>query len=301
MNNQRDVQEVVRRVQRVTYGGMIVNILLSLAKGIGGFLFSSQALVADAIHSISDLVTDIAVIFGVKYWAAPADEDHPYGHGKIEALVALFIAFALAVVAYELISNAIRSLIARKFIVPNPITLIFVLFSIVSKEILFHWTRRTARAVASPALEANAWHHRSDALSSIPVGIAIAIAWFFPQFAWVDAVGAILVSLFIIRVVWSIAKPALEELIDAEIDECSKKVDALARTVPGVCDVHKVRARRYGGAFSADLHVLVSPSLSVAEGHELGHRVKDVLLDSDLKVTDAIIHVEPVEDVPHAE
>jgi len=292
MNSQ---ETTIAKVRRVTWAGMAVNVAIAALKGVGGIVWSSQALIADAVHSLSDLVTDFAVILGVRYWAAPADEEHPYGHGKIEALVTLFIAMALAVVAYELSVHAVKSLLAAQHSVPGAAAFYLAVISVVAKEVLFQWTRRVARHVGSPALEANAWHHRSDALSSIPVAIAIAIARFWPNLAWIDAVGAILVAIFILHVVWEIARPALQELVDAGIDDKSTAVEALARTIPGVVAVHKVRARRYGGAFSADLHVHVDPSLSVSQGHDIGHAVSDALLASDLRVTDAVVHVEPAE------
>jgi len=285
--------ETIGQVRRVTYAGMAVNILVAVLKGIGGIVYSSQALFADAIHSLSDLVTDLAVILGVRYWAAPADEEHPYGHGKIEALVTLFIALALVVVAYELGFHAVKSLLAGEAKAPDKIAFFLAVVSVISKEWLYQWTHRVAQAVKSPALEANAWHHRSDAMSSVPVAIAVAVAYFFPKLAWMDAAGAILVSGFVLFVAWEIAKPSLQELIDAEIDDKATEVEKLARTVPGVLEVHKVRARRYGGAFAADLHVHVDPKLSIAAGHDIGHAVQDALLASDLAVTDAVIHVEP--------
>ena len=286
-------QETVKAVQGVTYLGIAVNGTIAVVKGVGGVLFGSQALVADAVHSFSDLVTDIAVIVGVRYWSAPADDEHPYGHGKIEALVTLFIALALVAVSYGLASRAATSFLQGTLKVPQVSALALALVSIVAKEWLYRRTRIVARRVNSPALEANAWHHRSDAISSIPVAVAVAVARFFPQLVWVDAAGAVLVSLFILRVSWEIAKPALQELVDAEIGDKADAVKRLAQTVPGVVDIHKVRARRYGGAFVADLHVLVDPSLSVADGHRIGHDVKAALLASDLVVTDAVVHVEP--------
>ena len=286
-------QTVVAKVRRVTYVGMAVNIAIAVLKGWAGLAFSSRALFADAVHSLSDLMTDVAVILGVRYWTAPADNEHPYGHGKNEALVELFIALALVAVAYGLGAQAVQALVAGESAVPGLPAFFFALVSVLSKEWLFRWTRHVAREVKSSALEANAWHHRSDALSSIPVAIAVAVAHFFPALVWVDAAGAILVSLFVLRVAWAIAHPALQELVDAEIGDKSAAVAALARTVPGVLAVHKVRARRYGGAFAADLHVHVKADLSVAEGHALGHAVSDALLASDLGVTDAVVHVEP--------
>jgi len=287
--------ETVAEVRRVTLVGLVLNVVLAALKGVVGVLFKSQALVADGVHSLSDLVTDLAVLLGVRYWSAPADEEHPYGHGKIEALVSLFIAGALVIVAYELGATAVRSLTSGVREVPGMPAFFLALVSVASKEWLFRWTRRVARAVRSPALEANAWHHRSDAFSSAPVAVSVAIAHFFPSLAWVDAVGAILLSLFVLHAAWEIGKPAVQELVDAGIDDKATAIAAVARQVAGVRDVHKVRARRYGGAFSADLHVHVDPRLTVTEGHAIGPAVHDALVAADLGVADVVVHVEPAE------
>jgi len=280
-------------VRRVTVVGMVLNIVLAALKGVVGVLFKSQALVADGVHSLSDLVTDVAVLLGVRYWSAPADEEHPYGHGKIEALVSLFIAVALVIVAYELGETAVRSLLRGDREVPGLPAFFLALVSVASKEWLFRWTRRVARAVRSTALEANAWHHRSDAFSSAPVAVSVIVAHFFPALAWIDAVGAILLSFFVLYAAWEISKPAVQELIDAGIDDKALAIAAVAMTVSGVHDVHKVRARRYGGAFSADLHIHVDPRLTVTEGHAIGHAVHDALVTADLSVVDVVVHVEP--------
>ena len=284
---------MIGKVRRVAYAGMAVNVAVAALKGFAGLAFASQALIADAVHSLSDLLTDVSVVLGVRYWTAPADEDHPYGHGKIEALVTLFIAIALAVVAYGLGSHAVKSFLAGEASVPGLPALYCALVSIFAKEWMFRCTRRVARSVNSQALEANAWHHRSDAISSVPVAVAVAAAHFLPCLAWMDAAGALVVSLFIVRVAWKIANPALQELVDADIDDKAGEVAGIARTVPGVVAVHKVRVRRYGGALAADLHVHVDGRLSVAEGHAIGHAVSDALTASGVGVTDAVVHIEP--------
>lgn len=289
MNSQAEIAAV----SRVTWWGLAVNCLLAAAKAAGGLLGSSQALVADAVHSVSDLVTDFAVLVGVRFWSAPADEEHPYGHGKIQALVTLFIAFALAFVAYELTAHVAGSLRSRGLGSPSAVAFVIALVSVAAKEWLFRWTRRVARSVKSTALEANAWHHRSDALSSIPAAAAIATEYFFPSLWWVDEVGALVVVCFIAKVAYDIAKPALQELVDAGIDDKSAAVAEVARRVPGVLAVHQCRARRYGGAFQADLHVQVDAALSIAAGHALGHDVKDAIVNAGIDVMDAVIHVEP--------
>jgi len=289
-------EEIVRRVRRVTFWGMAVNIGLAVVKGVGGVLWSSQALLADAIHSASDLATDLAVVFGVKYWAAPADEEHPYGHGKIEALVTVFISLALLFVAYELACDTLASLRAGATDAPpGTAALVVAIVSIAAKESLFRWTRLVARTVKSPAVEANAWHHRSDALSSVPVAVAVAVERVFPSVWWADEAGALVVVAFIVHVAWEIARPAWQELTDAEMDDKAEAVAGIARKVPGVLDVHAVRARRYGGAFHADLHVQADAALSLADAHAIGHDVKEAVVSAGIDVTDVVIHVEPLD------
>ena len=294
MNKKITESDKVRMTRRVTYAGMAVNIAIAVAKAVGGVMFSSRALIADAVHSASDLITDLAVLLGVRYWVAPADEDHPYGHGKIEALVTVFISAALAIVALELGVDAVRSLTAGAGREPPGAAAFFIaVVGIVLKESLFHWTRAVARKVGSPALEANAWHHKSDAMSSIPVAAAVALARLVPNLWWLDAVGALAVGAFVLHVAWKLSKTALLELSDADVGAKATAVKSVAEKVPGVRGVHKARARRYGGSFQADLHIQVDGSLSVTEGHAIGHAVKDAIVNSGLNVDDAIVHVEP--------
>ena len=289
-----DLRNHVGLVRRVTWLGIAVNVLIAAAKAVAGVACSSQALVADAVHSASDLVTDLAVLFSVRHWTAPADEDHPYGHGKIEAFVTLSISAALVLAAWELARNAVASL-ARggSGASPGAAALAVAVASVVLKEIVFLATRAVARRVRSTALEANAWHHRSDALSSIPVAAAVAVVWAFPSLWWVDAAGALVVSAFVLRVAWKLAKPALQELTDAQIGSKADAVAGVALGVAGVKGVHKPRARRYGSSFQADIHIQVEASLSVAEGHAIGHAVKAAVVGAGLDVDDVVVHVEP--------
>ena len=289
-----DAERKIRMVRRVTFAGILANVLIAAAKAVAGVMSSSQALVADAVHSASDLVTDLVVVFSVRYWVAPADEDHPYGHGKIEAFVTLVISAALVFAAWELARNAVLSLVrGNSDAMPGVVALAVALGSIVLKEIVFVATRAVARRVKSTALEANAWHHRSDALSSIPVAAAVAVVWLFPALWWVDAAGALVVSAFVLHVAWKLAKPALQELTDAQIGSKADAVAAVARGVAGVKGVHKQRARRYGASFQADIHVQVDGGLSVAEGHAIGHAVKEAVVGAGLDVDDIVVHVEP--------
>lgn len=280
-------------IRRVTFAGAVLNVLLALAKLAAGVLASSQALVADAVHSLSDLFTDAAIIFGVKYWVMPADEGHPYGHGKIEGAVTALIGVTVAVVAVEIAWDGVKTLAWGEPKTPGLTACCVALASVAVKEALYRWTHAVAKRRNSPATEANAWHHRSDAISSLPVAAAVAAAHFWPALKWLDAVGAVLVGFFILHVAWRIVKPAFEGLTDANCDEASADIERIARAVPGVRGVHHLRTRRYGGTIQADLHVQVDSHLSLIEGHAIGHDVKAAVLAAGIGVTDATIHVEP--------
>lgn len=280
-------------IRRVTIAGAATNVLLALAKLTGGILASSQALVADAVHSLSDLFTDAAIIVGVKYWVMPADKDHPYGHGKIEGAVTALIGVTVAVVAAEIAWDGVKTLVWGEPKVPGLAACCVALASVAVKEALYRWTHIVARRRNSPATEANAWHHRSDAISSLPVAAAVAAAHFWPSLKWLDAVGAVLVGGFILHVAWRIVKPAFEGLTDASCDEATADIERIALGVNGVRGVHHVRTRRYGGTIQADLHVQVDRNVSLVDGHAIGHDVKAAVLAAGIGVTDATIHVEP--------
>ena len=288
----------VRCVRRVTLGGMMANVALSALKAVSGWLAGSQALLADAVHSASDLVTDVAVLMGVRYWTAPADEEHPYGHGKIQAVVAAAIGLVLVAVAFGIGRTALQRLLAaadgNEPSAPAAFAFWIAVVSLVAKEAVYRWTRAVARRFRSSALEANAWHHRSDAISSIPVALALAVSYFVPSLAWVDSLGALVVAVFILKAAWDVVKPAVEELTDAEMPGKSAEVARIALRVKGVKGCHRVRTRRYGGVFQADLHVQVARTLSVVEGHAIGHAVRDAIRAAGIDVVDAVVHVEPM-------
>ncbi len=284
----------IRTVRFVTVVGMVLNVALAIAKAAGGVLFHSQALLADAVHSLSDLVTDLAVIFGVKYWSAPPDRQHPYGHGRIETLVSAFIGIALAAVAVGLAWDAVGTIRHGAEHGPAGFAFVIAVFSVVTKEVLFRWTRAKARAVHSTAMEANAWHHRSDAISSIPAALAIALAYFFPKLSFVDPVGAILVSFFVLYAAWTIVRPTLQELSETGVSrEDQAKIYRMAASLPGIIGAHALRTRNTGGAIWADIHIIVDPDMTVREGHELSHQVRDLLVNSDLNIVDVVVHLEP--------
>jgi cation diffusion facilitator family transporter len=282
------------RVSQVGWVGLLCNLALAAGKAAAGIAGNSQAVLADALHSLTDSVTDVAVILGVKYWTAPADEDHPHGHGRIETLITVAIGLVVGAVAVGMGAHAIRGLRSDVLIVPSGVALGVSLASIAIKEVLYRWTARVGREVKSPALVANAWHHRSDAISSIPAAVAVGVALIDPEWAVVDRVGAVVVCLLILQASWRILRPALDQLVDTGAPTAARKrIEELALEVDGVEDAHAVRTRYVGSELAVDLHVEVDGGLSVGEGHSIAVAVRRKLLENGPDVTDAVVQIEP--------
>ena len=288
------MRSATSRVSQVGWVGLLCNLVLAAAKAAAGIFGHSQAVLADALHSLTDAVTDIAVILGVRYWTAPADEDHPHGHGRIETLVTVVIGLAIGGVAIGMGTQAIRGLRDGPEMTPTGITLVVALTSIAVKEVLYRWTARVGREVRSPALEANAWHHRSDAISSIPAAIAVGVTLIDPEWAVVDRVGAVVVCLLILQASWRILRPSIDQLIDAGAPAADRRrIEELALQVDGVEAAHAVRTRYVGSDLAVDLHVEVDGGLSVGEGHAVAVAVRRKLVEEGPNVTDALVQIEP--------
>ncbi len=292
MNNSSEVKQI----QSVTWVGVFVNLSLFCLKFITGYLGKSSAVIADAIHSLSDLATDLIIIFSAKFWTAPPDDSHPYGHKRIEAIVTVTIGVLLALASVSLLRDSILSINEKSNIFTHPFTIIAPIVSIISKDILFRWTNKKGKALGSTAIIANSWHHRSDALSSIPALFAIIISFFYPQLQFVDYVAAIIISLFILKVSWNIVYPALSELADssASSNDISKIKELTLRT-KDVMGVHAIRTRKFGSNTNVDLHIQVDQNFTVKKGHTISGKVKRELINSDLKVVDVVVHIEPFE------
>lgn len=289
--------DTVLQGRNITIAGLVVNVALSVLKFALGLAGHSQAVVADAVHSLSDMATDVLVLVGLKFWSAPADERHPYGHQRIETIITLAISLLLALVAGGLGWGAIRRLGGPVSCPPLTVALLGPLVSIIIKETLFRRTRAVGRQIHSPALIANAWHHRSDALSSIPAFIAVAAASANPAWAFLDPVGALIVALLILKAAWEIASPALSELSERGAnDEDVRQIAHLAQAVAGVCSVHRIRTRRLGAGWFVDLHVLVDGAISVRAGHDIATQVQHCLLEEGPSVADVTVHIEPDEE-----
>jgi cation diffusion facilitator family transporter len=292
----------MRAVRRVTLVGLVINLVLAALKFALGVAGRSQALVTDAVHSLSDCVTDVMVILGAPFWSAPADAEHPYGHGRIETVVTLAIGAFLAAAGAGMGYRAFVSLAGPPPDAPGWAALVGAIVSITIKEALYQWTARTGRRVKSSALVANAWHHRSDALSSVPVAAVVLGTMAVPGWTFLDPLGAVIVSLMILHAAWRIMRPAMDQLIDRGATRAERgRLRELARGTHGVMAVHALRTRYIGSGLYVDLHVLVEPELTVREGHNIAGAVKQRLLTQGADVVDVLVHIEPYDAEHHAE
>ena len=286
--------EQIRAVSQVTLIGLAVNIALSLFKISAGILGNSYAVLADGFHSVSDLLTDAALLVGVRFWTAAPDECHPYGHARIEYLISLFIALALLFTALGLVWGSVSAFLEGEPARTEKIAVIAALVSIILKEILYRWTIRQSWKYNSSALNANAWHHRSDALSSIPALFAAGLSMLDPELKIADLVGAVVIAVFIAWAAWKIARPALNALIDGSPGrELRARIYAAATQINGVRDVHAMRTRFLGQGVEVSLHVMVEGDLSVEAGHRIAHEVEDALRALGPEIGHVIIHIEP--------
>ncbi len=284
----------IEKLKKVTFLGLGANIGLSAVKLIIGIMGNSQAVVADALHSFSDTSSDFVIIFGVKYWSAPPDQTHPFGHRKMESFVTIIIGLLLLGTAAGIGYHAVVSLMD-----PQPATLTWIVIigpvlSIGVKEILFRVTYRVGLETRSSSVKANAWHHRTDALSSIPVLGAVGASLINPALAFLDQVGAILVCVFIIKVGLGILFDSLGELMDAGMSPKElADLETLIRKTTEVKGCHKIRTRKLAGSFYVDLHLEVNADLTVKKGHDISERVKETLMKTNDRIIDVMIHLEP--------
>lgn len=283
-----------KQIRAVTWLSVIVNIVLTAGKVIFGILAHSQALLADGIHSLSDFVTDGAILIGSVFWSKEPDKHHPYGHGRIETMVTIGIAVVLCVAAVGIGVEAVKTIASPPEAAPGVMVLIVAVFSVAVKEFLYRVTKKRGEKLKSAALIANAWHHRTDAISSIPVFVAAAIIRFVPQYYFLDNIAAIIVSIFLIKAAWDIVKPSLDEIMEAQIhDDIEETLDTLENKYPEVHEFHKVRIRSVGGAHYAELHMQTDGDVTVKCAHELAHRIKDDLINTHDDLHDVTIHIEP--------
>ena len=289
--------EYYSEIRRLTLIGGVLDLFLGFVKVLVGYIGNSQALIADGIHSLSDLITDILVLVATKHSAQAADEGHPYGHDRIQTLVSLALAGSLGIIAIVIAWDAVIRIVSPESLLqPGFWPLAVAAISVVSKEGYFQYVVRHPSAATSRMLYANAWHSRSDALSSLAV--IVGVGGVLAGFAWADAFAAIVVAGLLLVVAYRIGREGAEELIDSA---ASPVLNANMRktilSIEGVRDSHELRTRRMADKVLADVHIRVDPLISVSEGHRIGDEVMDTLKTRFPEVGDVVVHIDPEDDI----
>lgn len=289
-----------KEIYKVTLIGTVVNALLIVLKLVAGIIGRSSAMVADAVHSLSDFVTDAIVLIFVRIAGLPSDKGHDYGHGKYETLATLIIGCILAMAGIGLLISGIEQVV-RSFngeLLPRPrmVALIVAVLSIASKEWLYRYTVKVGRATESQAVIANAWHHRSDAISSGGTLVGIAGAMFLgEQWRILDPLAAVMVSMFIIKSGYDIILPSVGELLEASLpDSQEREIRTLVMSIDGIKNVHNLRTRRIGCTIAADMHVKMDGGMSLSEAHALASRAERAIKSQFGENSIVTIHMEPI-------
>ncbi len=285
-----------KEIRKVTLIGSVVDLSLGVAKIIGGVIASSTALIADGVHSLSDLATDIIVIYAAKHSHRDADAEHPYGHGRFETLATVILGVALVAVAIGIGIDAVDRLFhIERQLHPSALAMYIAIVSIISKEAIYHYSMVIARKYRSEMLKANAWHSRSDAISSVIV--LVGVIGSMAGLDYLDAIAAVGVAVMIAKIGWSLVWQSLRELIDTGLDP--ERVDLIRSSileVQGVKALHILRTRRMGGDALVDVHIQVNPNLSVSEGHHISEQVRQRVIAEVDEVADVMVHIDPEDD-----
>lgn len=288
-----------KEIIRVTVWGAVANVALAFAKLVAGIVGKSAAMTADAIHSFSDLVSDVIVLAMVKVASRGKDKGHDYGHGKYETMATVAVALLLLVVGGKMLADAVVKIVdffhGAQIAVPGMIAFWAAIVSIAVKEALYQWTAHVGRKCDSPAVVTNAWHHRSDAFSSIGSAVGIACAILLGgRWAIMDSVVACAISIFIIRIAVKMAVPALRELTEASLpDETEDEIEQIIRSVEGVRDVHAMKTRQAGPGIIIESHIVVDPEMTVYQAHKITEYAEDRLIERFGPKTQISLHVEP--------
>lgn len=291
-----------KAIYQVTWAGSFVNFLLVVFKFIAGILGHSAAMIADAVHSLSDFATDIVVLIFTRISNKPQDKNHDYGHGKYETLATAIIGIVLFAVGAGICWNGLRAIQTvwqgGRLPVPGMLAFAGAIISIVSKELIYRYTIHVGRKINSSAVIANAWHHRSDAFSSIGTAIGIGGAIVLGE-SWsvLDPMAAVVVSFFIMKVAVQLLKPCVDELTEKSLpDEIEKEICLIAENTPGVSAIHNLRTRRIGNHYAIEMHVRMDGHLTLYEAHAKASVIENKLKEKYGNETHVGIHVEPVKD-----
>ena len=294
-----DEQVRVDTVRRVTWIGLIANLLLSLGKVLAGLLGKSTAMLADGIHSLSDLITDVVVLVFVGVSGKERDHDHHYGHGKYETFATMLVSFVLCAVGIGIFISGIKLMLqgirGESIERPGYLALIAAPVSILVKEWLFRFSRSQARKPSSSVMLANAWHHRSDALSSVGTLIGISGAMFLgEQWRILDPITSMIVSVFVVKVGVELALPSINELLEAALPkELETEIMRIIRDVPGVDDAHNLKTRKNGNTYVIDVHIRVDKTYTVLKSHNIASQVERDIRKHYGQKTYINVHVEP--------
>lgn len=297
MHNRTDNR--LRAIYRVTCVGLIVNLVLAAGKLVAGLVGRSGAMIADAVHSISDLITDVVVLVFAKLSAKPQDATHPFGYGKYETLATVIISLFLGFVGAGILWDSARAILraVQGELLPRPglIALIAAVVSIVVKELLYRYTVREGQRLDSSSVVANAWHHRSDALTSVATLIGIGGALLLgPHWSVLDPLAAVVVSGFIVKAAFSLMKPGIDELLEKSLPEDQiAEIASIIGSVPGVIAFHRLRTRRIGANIAIDTHVKMDGGISLRNAHEIASEIESLLKKKYGAATYIGIHMEP--------
>lgn len=296
MTKAYDAEQVLKLKSRVTYVGALVNIFLTIIKIGVGILGQSASLIADGIHSLSDLISDLFVIVAIKLGSREADHDHPYGHRRFETMATVLLGIGLVAVATGIAWDAVERLVdPTKLLSPTQETLGIAAVSILANEWLFHYTKRVGEMTRSKLLLANAWHHRSDAFSSVVVLVGIGTVLL--GYPMADAVAAVLVAILIAKMGLGLVWESINELVDSALpEEMVRDIRKVIKQTPGVQSIHLIRTRRMGEDACVDTHIVVDARISVSEGHMIGDAVRDRLKTEFDDITDVLVHIDPEDD-----
>lgn len=288
-----------RKAQFASWVGIIANVFLSVLKGIAGWISGSRALIADAAHSASDVGSSVAVLAGVSFANKPPDKEHPYGHGKSENIATIIVSMLLIVVGIEIAWSSIKIFWGERPSAPTGLALLVTVFAIVSKELLFQYKKRLGKRINSPALTADAWHHRSDSLSSIGVLLGVGGATLgefinINGLVYLDPVASIVVALFIISLGYKMARESFDIVLENVLsEEESKRFIRTVENVPGVIKVDKLLARVHGAYVVIDLKISVNAALNVEKAHHISKEVKHKLMTDHEDVNNVFVHINP--------
>lgn len=285
-----------REIQRVTWVGLWVNVVAAVVKLVAGVVGQSQALVADGVHSLSDIASDFLVLFAAKHAAKDADEKHPYGHARFETIATLGLGLALILIAVGISWDALDRLFnPESLLSPGWLALTVAAVAIVAKEWVYQYTMRAARRLKSKILAANAWHSRTDAIGAVVVVIGVGGSMLGLEY--LDAIGAIGVAVIIAKVGWDLVWQNLHELADAGLDqERVEEIRTIIGQISGVEAVHMLRSRRLAGNALVDVHIQVAPRISVSEGHQISEAVRARVVAAVDEVIDVLVHIDPEDD-----